>query len=76
MSFEDLVVAIEGGALLDVLAHPNTDRYPGQRLMVVAVGGYAHLVPFVEEDGYLFRRTIIPSRKATRDDITKAPGDA
>ena len=43
--------------------------------MVVAVAGYAYLVPLVEEDDYLFLKTIIPSRKATRDLITKEADD-
>ena len=67
ISFEQAVVAVEGGGLLDVLAHHNPEKYPGQRVMVVAWDGYAYLVPFVEdEDGYLLI-TIIPSREATRD---------
>lgn len=66
ISFESIVVAIESGGLLDVLAHPNERKYPRQRVLVVAYGRYAYLVPFVEEQDYLFLKTIIPSRKATR----------
>ena len=36
-------------------------------MFVVAVGDYAYLVPFVEEEDHYFLKTIIPSRKATRD---------
>ena len=67
VSFEQIVVAIESGGLLDILAHSNPDRYPGQRVLVVADGGYAFLVPFAEEAEYFFLKTIIPSRKARRD---------
>jgi uncharacterized DUF497 family protein len=67
VSFEQVVVAIEGGGLLDVLAHPNRLRYPNQRVMVVTWDGYVYLVPFVELDDHYFLKTIIPSRKATRD---------
>ena len=67
VSFEQIVVAIESGGLLDILAHSKPDRYPGQRVLVVADGGYAFLVPFVEEAEYFFLKTIIPSRKARRD---------
>ncbi len=35
--------------------------------MIVAVDAYAYLVPFVEEDEHFFLKTIIPSRKATKD---------
>lgn len=67
VSFEHVVVAIEDGGLLDVLAHPNRRKYPNQRLLVVAWDGYAYLVPYVEEDEYYFLKTVIPSRKATRE---------
>lgn len=67
VSFETMVVAMEDQGLLDILAHPNDDRYPGQRILVVAHDGYVYLVPFVEEAGHYFLKTVIPSRKATRD---------
>ena len=67
ISFEGVVVAIESGGLLDVLPHPNQAKYPRQRILVVFADDYAHLAPFVEEDDCFFLKTIIPSRKATRD---------
>lgn len=67
ISFEAMVVAVESGGLMDVLAHPNQDRYPEQKVMVIAMDAYVYLVPFVEEKDHLFLKTIIPSRKATRD---------
>lgn len=76
VSFEQVVVAIEAGGLLDVLAHPNATRYPRQRLLVVASGGYAYLVPYVDEPDHYFLKTVIPSRKATRDDLSKGDQDA
>jgi hypothetical protein len=72
-SFGQMVVAIESGELLDVLAHPNSKRYPRLKLLVVASGQYAYLVPVVEEADHFFLKTIIPSRKATRD--YSNPGD-
>ena len=68
ISFESVVSAIEQGGLVDVLEHPNQDRYPGQFIYVVEIEEYLHLVPFVtQRDGVRFLKTIIPSRKATRD---------
>ena len=75
LSFEGIVVAIESGGLLDVLAHPNQAKYPRQRVLVVAHDSYVHLVPFVEEDDYFFLKTIIPSRKATRDYLNLGEAD-
>jgi uncharacterized DUF497 family protein len=66
VSFEAVVFHIERGDVLDILGHPNPVRYPAQRILVVRVGDYAYLVPFVEDDATVFLKTIIPSRKATR----------
>ena len=66
ISFEDIVFSIQQGDLLDDLCHPNKDKYPSQRLLVVNVEGYAHLVPYIENEEEIFLKTIIPSRKATK----------
>lgn len=66
VSFEQVVLCIERGQLLDIVEHPNQERYGGQRIFVVNIDGYAYLVPFVETDDGVFLKTIIPSRKATR----------
>ena len=76
VSFESIVVAIESGGLLDILAHPNQAKYPRQRILVVAADNYVYLVPFVEEEDYFFLKTIIPSRKATRDYLNQGEPDA
>lgn len=67
VSFERIVVAIDGNGLLDVLTHPTPKKYPKQNVLLVAFDGYAYLVSFVEEKDYYFLKTIIPSHKATRD---------
>jgi uncharacterized DUF497 family protein len=76
ISFESMVVAIESGGLLDVLAHPNQSKYPKQRILVVSLDNHAYLVPFVEEESHLFLKTVIPSRKATRDYLDLGEADA
>lgn len=66
ISFEDVVFYIEQGFLLDVLEHPNQEKYKGQKIFVVEIEEYAYLVPFLEDEREIFLKTIIPSRKATR----------
>ena len=66
ISFEEIVFHIERGDVLDILEHPKQDRYRGQRIFVVNIGGYAYLVPFVETENEVVLKTIIPSRKATK----------
>lgn len=71
ISVEDITIAVESGGLLEIVPHPNRAKYPRQKIMVVEVAGYAHLAPFIEEDDHFFLKTIIPSRKATRDLIKR-----
>ncbi len=74
ISFEEIVVNIQAGNEVDVFDHPNQKRYPGQQISVVLVEGYAYLVPYVENDEGLFLKTIIPSRKATKQYIGGGDG--
>ncbi len=67
IGFERVIMHIERGDILDVVDHPNRARYPNQQILVVEIDGYVYLVPFVENDEGRFLKTIIPSRKATRD---------
>ena len=66
ISFEDIVFSISRDGLMDILEHPDQQRYPGQRIFVVSVDDYAYLVPFIEDEKTIFLKTIIPSRKMTR----------
>ncbi len=57
--------------MLEIVPHPKPAKYPRQKIMVVGVAGCAHLVPFVEDDDHFFVKTVIPSRKATRNFIAE-----
>jgi uncharacterized DUF497 family protein len=67
VSFDEVVFCIERGQLLDIVEHPNQEKYGGQRIFIVEIRQYAYLVPFVQTEREVFLKTIIPSRKATRD---------
>jgi hypothetical protein len=67
ISFEQVVMHIERGDILDVVQHPNQEKYPNQQIIVVEIDNYAYLIPFVEDEYGKYLKTIIPSRKATRD---------
>ena len=66
VSVEDIVFCVQQGGLLDDLEHPNSDKYPDQRIFVVNIDDYVHLVPYVENRKEIFLKTVIPSRKATK----------
>ncbi|MBI2059599.1 MAG: toxin [Nitrospirae bacterium] len=67
ISFEEIILLIDEGHLLDVVEHPNKARYPDQQMYVVDVGGYVYLVPFVREGNRVTLKTVYPSRKATKE---------
>ena len=67
VSFEEVLSAISQDGLLGVMDHPNRAKYGHQKMLVVRIQDYAYLVPFVESEREIFLKSIIPSRKATRD---------
>ena len=73
ISFERVVCAIEDGDILDVVEHHDPSRYPGQRILIVRLDEYAYLVPYVADRQGYFLKTIIPSRKATREYLEQPP---
>ena len=66
IGFEAIVRAIHDGQIVDDFSHPNSKKYPLQRMMVVIIQAYAHLVPYIENEGIKILKTVIPSRKATK----------
>jgi uncharacterized DUF497 family protein len=66
ISFEQVVMHIERADILDVYEHPNQKKHAGQQILVVRIEEYAYLVPFIESSEGRFLKTIIPSRRATR----------
>ncbi|MFN2502386.1 MAG: BrnT family toxin [Pyrinomonadaceae bacterium] len=67
VSFEGVVFHIENGDVLDIVEHPNAVRYRHQKVYIVNLDGYAYMVPFIESEETVFLKTIIPSRKMTRE---------
>jgi len=66
VSFEEIIVHLAIGDLLDIVEHPHPEKYQGQHIFIVKMRDYAWLVPFVESEDKIFLKTIIPSRKATK----------
>jgi len=71
IGFEECLLAIEQGKILDILEHKNKKKYPNQKIFVLEISGYAYLVLFVEDKDKVFLKTIIPSRKATKEYLLK-----
>jgi uncharacterized DUF497 family protein len=75
IGFEDIVFHIERGDMFDILEQPNAERYAGQRIFIVRREDYVYLVPFVEDEHTVFLKTIIPSRKATKQYLGEESDD-
>lgn len=71
ISFEQIVLAIDNGQLLDILRHHNRENYPNQFLFIVEIQNYAYVVPCLVDGKTYFLKTIYPSRKATKNYLKK-----
>lgn len=72
VSFEEVLIAIEEGEILDIIGHPSKGKYSHQKILIIRLYDYVHLVPFVEDEEKIFLKTIIPSRRATKKYIKKS----
>ena len=72
--FEDVVALIYEDKVLDIIAHPNREKDPHQRMYIVRIQGYVHMVPFVRDGDEIWLKTIVPSRKMNK--MYKGAGDA
>ena len=65
--FEQVVMHVDKGDLLDLIEHPNQKDYAHQKILIVKINNYIYLVPFFEENENTYSLiTIMPSRKATK----------
>ena len=66
ISFDDVADAIEKGALVDNIEHPDPGRHPNQKVYIIIFRKYAYAVPYVEDGSKIFFKTIYPSRIYTK----------
>ena len=65
ISFEAIVSLIEGGNIIATVM--GKGKYRHQKQFIVEMNRYIYVVPFVEDDQKVFLKTIIPSRKLTKN---------
>ena len=66
LSFEQIVSHIESGDLLDIVEHPNKEKFSHQKILIVQIENYVISIPFIENGKERFLKTIIPSRRLTK----------
>ena len=61
ISFEEIELLILTKRYIDILKHP---KYPSQRIFILPIKGYIHVVPFLlDDDNNIILKTAFPSRK-------------
>jgi uncharacterized DUF497 family protein len=66
LSFEQILFHLSRGDVWRTADHPDQKNYSGQKIYFVVIENYIYMVPYIREKSYIFLKTIIPSRKATR----------
>lgn len=66
ISFEKVIFHLLQGNVWKIADHPDQKNYSGQKIYFVVIENYVYLVPYIIEKDYIFLKTIIPSRKATK----------
>jgi len=62
ISFEEVIVAMENGDLLEII--PNSSKnHKDQNCFIVSINGYPYKIPYVENENEIFLKTIHRDRK-------------
>ena len=67
ISFEQIILSVENKQIIDILEHPNQNKYKGQIFILVERDNYVYVVPAAISDSgeECLLKTIFPSRKYT-----------
>jgi len=65
--FEDAIGAIKDRRIIDIIKHPNQEKYKGQNMYILEIDNYAYVVPYIKDDDKkeIFLKTMFASRKMT-----------
>jgi uncharacterized DUF497 family protein len=66
ISFEQILYEIANNRIIDIVNHPNREKYSNQQIMIFNIKNYIYCVPFVENETEIFLKTIYPNRKLTK----------
>ena len=74
ISFEQIIFHLSQGDIWMIADHLNQEKFPNQRIYFVVVENYIYLVPHIVKKDFIFLKTIIPSRKATKTFLKEKEG--
>ena len=67
ITFEQVIFHLDHGDLWKIADHPNQEKYPGQKIFFVVIDDYIYMVPYWIGKDRIILKTIIPSRKYTKE---------
>jgi len=71
LGFNDIIIAINKGKLIKLIDNPNKKKYLKQKIYLVLIKDYIFAVPCIEEEKYIFLKTLYPSQKYTKKYLKK-----
>lgn len=66
VSFEEVEEIYSAEQYIRIIEHPNSKKYPNQKLILFSKDEYVYCAPFIETENGIFLKTIFPDRKRTR----------
>ena len=63
VTFYNVIDSINENGILLNIEHPNKEKYPNQRMLVINIDNYAYCVPYVINGNKYFLKTVFPNRK-------------
>ncbi|AEA33664.1 DUF4258 domain-containing protein [Hippea maritima] len=63
VTFEMVIEKMAKGEILLDFEHPNKEKYPNQRIMVIELNGYPCCVPYIQTNDEIVLKTIFPDRR-------------
>lgn len=67
INFDDIADLLIADKFIAIDDHPNSTKYPNQKIIYVSLGKEIYVIPCIrEKDGTYFLKTIFPSRKARK----------
>jgi len=63
VTFEQAIEIIANEGILLDFKHPKIEKYPNQRIMVIAIDNYPYCIPYIMDDKEIVLKTIYPDRR-------------
>ena len=63
VSFEIVIEKMSRGKIILDFKHPNTEKYPNQRIMVIEINNYPYCVPYKQTEEEIVLKTVYPDKR-------------